>query len=150
VAKNQNEDIVTVDMTDAVTFEPIPKGVPCLGTISEWKAGKSKNEGNKIHCVTTVLEPEKYKNRKIFTDTGIDNEYGKGTMMQIICGALNMSEKDIRSQKKFQIPSSDDMVGQQIAFVSGIRVDKTGQYADQNVLTRIRPGDSYEPAEEAE
>jgi hypothetical protein len=149
MAKEKNEDIVTVDMTDAVTFEVIAKGTPCLGTISEWKTGKSASEGNKIHCVTTVLEPEKYKNRKIFTDTSIDNEYGKGTMMQIIMGALKMSEKDIRT-KKFVIPSSDDMVGQQIAFVTGVRIAKEGSgFSDQNTLTRIRPGESYVPAEPA-
>jgi hypothetical protein len=149
MAKDKNEEaVVTVDMSDAATFECMPKGTPCLGTIVEWKVGKSKNEGNKIHCVTTVLEPEKYKNRKVFTDTGIDNEYGKGTMMQIIMGALEMPEKEIRT-KKFQIPSSDQMEGTQISFVAGIRADKTGQYADQNVLTRIRPSADYKPAEPA-
>jgi hypothetical protein len=149
MAKEKNEDIVTVDMTDAVTFEVIAKGTPCLGTISEWKVGKSASEGNKIHCVTTVLEPAKYKNRKVFTDTSIDNEYGKGTMMQIIMGALGLAEKDIR-KKNFAIPSSEDMQGQQIAFTAGVRVAKEGSgFSDQNVLTKIRPGETYTPAEPA-
>ena len=149
MAKKDDENIVTVDMTDAATFELIPKGTPCLATISEWKTGKSASEGNKIHCVATVLDPVKYKNRKVFTDTSIDNEYGKGTMMQIIMGALEMAEKDIR-KKNFSIPTSDDMVGTQIAFVAGVRVAKEGSgFSDQNVLTKIRPSADYIPAEPA-
>jgi len=148
VAKNTSEDIVTVDMTDAITFEPIPKGTKCLGVIQKWTLGKSAKESRMVSCEVAVVEPDKYKNRKIFDNISLDNEYTKARAMQIIMAALKMEEKDIR-QKKFVMPSSDDMVGQRLAFVAGIQVDKDGQYPDKNVMGKLQSEDSYSPAESA-
>lgn len=140
----KDEGKVTVDMTKAKTIEPIPTGVNCLVAITKWDKTTAKASGvDKIHIEETVVEPEMFKGRIFFDDINLENEYTLGRLLQTLV-ATGMDEKDIRTSK-FEVPSSEQMLGKTLCVTSKIQVAKPGSgYTDQSKATKLCLSEKYE------
>ena len=133
---------VTVDMSDAKTFEMIPAGINLRLVVSKWEIGKTE-KGNVVHAGLTALEPAIYKGRNFRDDISLENEYTKGRCMVLLMAALEKTEKEIRV-KGYQIPDENTMVGKQLAATTGIQQPKEdSQYGPKQVLNRYRVADKY-------
>ena len=136
---------ISLDMTKAITMEPLPDNTKLLCVVSKFEPKQSARGNPSIHVELTVVKPEEpgYVNRKLFDDINLENEYTLGRLLNLLKG-VGMSEEDIRKPDFKLIP--EDVVGLQCAVAVGVR--KSEQYGDRNTIKRVRPAESY--GEEAE
>lgn len=132
---------ISLDMTKAITMEPMPDNTEVLCAVSAWEVRRSAAENRTLHVEMTIIKPEEagYKGRKLFDDINLQNEYTLGRLLNHLKG-LGFSEEDIR-KPDFVLPKTEDMLGLQTAVVVGVR--KSDRYGDRNTIKRSRPADTY-------
>lgn len=135
----------TLDMSKAISFEPLAKGVPYLLGVSKWKYGQSAN-GPKIDVEFTVMRPEDkgIKGRKVAESVSLMNEYTLGrfkTWVKVLTGA-----KDDDFTASYKPPSEEDMMGLQMGAWLGVR--ESAQFGDRNTVARVFPVAQYDEVAE--
>ena len=134
---------ISLDMTKAITMEPLPDNTRVLCAVSAFEPRTSGRGNPSIHVELTVIKPEEpgYVNRKLFDDINLENEYTLGRLLNLLKG-VGMPEEAIRKPDFKLIP--EDIVGLQCTVTVGIR--KSEQYGDRNSIKRVRPAEAYEVA----
>lgn len=135
---------ISLDMTKAITMEPLPDNTRVLCAVSAFDLRKSARGNPSAHVELTILKPEEpgYLNRKLFDDINLENEYTLGRLLNLLKG-LGMPEDDIRKPDFKLIP--EDIVGLRCTVICGVR--KSEQYGDRNSIKRVRSADSFEAVE---
>lgn len=135
---------ISLDMTKAVTMEPMPDNTKVLCAVSKFELGKGP-KGPKVHVELTVLKPEDagFLNRKLFDDINLQNEFTLGRLLNLLKG-LGIPEEEIR-KSDYKLPPEEDVVGMQCTITVGIR--KSDTFGDRNSIKRVRPASAYETAE---
>lgn len=136
------EEDITLDMTTAKTFEPLPTDRPYLAAISAWKTGKSAKGDLKLHYELSVLQPEEFANRKVIVDNSLVEEYNLGRLQTNLIQGFEFPEAEVKS-KTFKLPKSDDMLGQQCTLFVRTQEDPTGQYNPKSVIRKLAPASAY-------
>jgi len=121
-------------------MEPMPDNTKVLCAISGWEGGQSAAGNPSVHVEATVVKPETagIKNRKLFDDINLENEYTLGRLLTLLKG-VGWSEEEVRAMKA--LPEFDDVNGLQFCCVVGIRASE--QYGDRNTMKRILPASAY-------
>lgn len=141
------EGEITIDMTAAKTFEPLPTDRPYLVTVSDWKLGLSAAKKKKLHVVVAVSEPKEFEGRKITTDLNIEEEYNLGRLQTMLINGFGFPENKVKVSN-FKLPTSEEMVGLQATLFVRTQTDATGQYPDKSVANRWKTAAAYKaPAE---
>ena len=111
---------ISLDMTKAITMEPLPDNTRVLCAVSALEPRTSGRGNPSIHVELTVIKPEEpgYVNRKLFDDINLENEYTLGRLLNLLKG-VGMSEEAIRKPDFKLIP--EDIVGLQCTVTVGIR-----------------------------
>ncbi len=145
MVKGKGEPI-SLDMTKAVTMEPMEDNTKVLCAVSTLEIRKSSKGNPMAHVELTVIKPEEpgIVNRKLFDDINLDNEYTLGRLLNLLKG-VGLSEEEIRKPDFKLIP--EDIVGLQCTVTVGIR--KSEQFGDRNSIKRVRTAEAYEAGEEA-
>lgn len=135
---------ISLDMTKAVTMEPMADNTKVLCAVSMFELRKSSKGNPMAHAELTVIKPEDpgIVNRKLFDDINLDNEYTLGRLLNLLKG-VGMSEEEIRKPDFKLVP--EDIVGLQCTVTVGIR--KSEQFGDRNSIKRVRPAEAFEAAE---
>jgi hypothetical protein len=144
VEEDQNEGLeeeITIDMTDAKTFEPLPEKRPLLSAVSAWKLGKGP-KGAKIHVELTVKKPDELANRKVMEDISLTNEWTKGRYQTLLL-ALGFNEAKVKSPKH-TVPKEEDILGMELTLFVNTQHSET--YGDRSRIGRMRPAASYTEA----
>lgn len=136
------EEDITIDMTKAKTFEPLPTDRPFLAAMSAWKTGKSAKDTKKLHYELTVSQPEEYANRKVIVDQSLEEEYNLGRLQTMLINGFGFPEAEVKSET-FKLPKSDDMLGQMTTIWCRTQTDPTGTYADKSVIRRFALASVY-------
>ena len=134
-----DEEEISIDMTQAKTFEPLPEKQPYLAMVHKWKPGKTAN-GRKLDYGFTVSEPEQFKNRKIEESLSLENEYTLGRLQTILVKGLGFPEDEVKT-KTFKLPKEEDVIGLQATIWCRTRKDDT--YGDRSTINRFAPAESY-------
>lgn len=137
----QIEEDISLDMSKAKTFTPLPEKIPYLVAVSKWVSGRTAN-GRKMDYELTVLKPKEHENRKLPESVSLENEYTLGRFQTMLL-ALGYPEDAVKS-KKFQVPKSNDIMGMQCTIFA--RTRKSDQYGDRSVVSRFLPAAQYETA----
>lgn len=142
--KGDKGEPISLDMTKAITMEPMPDNTKVLCAVSMLEIRKSSKGNPMAHVELTVVKPEEpgYSNRKLFDDINLDNEYTLGRLLNLLKG-VGMSEEAIRKPDFKLIP--EDIVGLQCTVTVGVR--KSDTFGDRNSIKRVRPAEAYETAE---
>ena len=138
------EEEISIDMTQAKVFEPLPERKPLLAAVSKWKYGRTPN-GRKLDYEFTVVEPSELANRKVQESVSLENEYTLGRFQSILL-ALGLSEDEVKS-KTFKAPKEEDMLGLQSTIFC--RTRKSDVYGDRSNVSRFRPASAYKEVTEA-
>ncbi len=140
---------VTVDMTDAVELGPLDADVPYVFAISKWDYGKGPSGDPKVDAAFDVVKPEGISG-KVFDSINITNPNTKTRAINILAVVGGFGTKEeIKAQKKFKYPPTEDMLGRQFGAWTKIQVDKNDQYPDKSVIKRVFNPDDYEKISEA-
>jgi len=144
MAKGEQAGTVSLDMTTAITMEPMPDNTKVLCAVSKMDLGQGP-KGRKVHVEVVVMKPAEagFLNRKLFDDINLENEYTKGRLLNLLKG-LGMTEEEIR-KPDFKL-EPENLLGLQCTIWVGIR--KSEQYGDRNSIKRVRTAEAY--SEEAE
>ena len=134
-------DEMSVDMTQAKTFEPLPERKALLASVSKWQYGKTEN-GRKLDYAFTVVEPTELANRQVPESLSLENEYTLGRFQNILI-ALGIPEKEVKV-KNFKLPAEDDMLGLQATIFC--RTRHSDVYGDRSQINRFRPATAYKEA----
>ena len=132
------EEDISIDMSQAKTFEPLPERKPFLAAVSKWIYGRTAN-GKKLDYEFTVLEPSELTNRKVPESLSLENEYTLGRFQQMLI-ALGYSEDEVKS-KTFKLPKEEDMLGKQATVFCRTRKSET--FGDRSNINRFRPATAY-------
>jgi len=130
---------VHVDFSKAKVLEPMPAGGPYLSALSAFEYGKSAEGNDKVHVELTVVGPEEFKNRKLFDDISLVNEFTLGRLMNLLV-ALGEKKEDI-TKPGYKIPEPDELMGRQAAVWVSIRESEV--YGDRNQIKRLKPASAY-------
>lgn len=141
MTKNVVPDEMSVDMTQAKTFEPLPEKKALLASVSKWKYGRTEN-GRKLDYEFAVAEPTELANRKVNESLSLENEYTLGRFQNILL-ALGIPEKEVKV-KNFKLPPEDDMLGLQATIFC--RTRHSDVYGDRSQINRFRPATAYKEA----
>jgi len=142
------EEDITIDMTVAKTFEPLPTDRPYLIAVSAWKPGRTapkegETEGNrKLHYELTVVQPVEFANRKVIVDQSLEEEYNLGRLQTMLINGFSFPEEEVKG-KTFRLPKISDMLGLQCVIFVRTQTDPSGQYSDKSVVRRFAPASSY-------
>ena len=143
VEEEGEEEAITLDMTKAKTFSPLPvEKNPYLMSVSGWKPGNTAN-GKKIDVEWTVLAPKDFADRKVTESYSLENEFSLGHLQSELL-ALGFPEEQVKG-KGFKLPKAEDIIGLQATVWVGIRKDKTGNYGDRNGINRLALSSAYKP-----
>jgi len=134
-------DEMSIDMTQAKTFEPLPEKKALLASVSKWLYGRTEN-GRKLDYEFTVVEPSELANRKVNESLSLENEYTLGRFQTMLI-ALGIPEKEVKV-KNFKLPSEDDMLGLQATIFC--RTRHSDVYGDRSNINRFRPATAYKEA----
>jgi len=135
---------VTVDMTDAKELGPLDSTIPYVFAISKWDYGKGPSGDPKVDAAFDVVKPEGI-NQKVFDSINLINPNTKTRAINILAAVGGFGTKEeIKSQKKFKYPPTEDMLGRQFCATVGTQVDKAGQYADKSIIRRAMSVDQYD------
>jgi len=134
-------DEMSIDMTQAKTFEPLPERKPLLASVSKWLYGRTEN-GRKLDYEFTVAEPSVLANRKVNESLSLENEYTLGRFQNMLV-ALGFPEDKVKV-KNFKLPAEDDMMGLQATIFC--RTRHSDVYGDRSQITRFRPASAYKEA----
>lgn len=133
---------ISIDMSQAKTFEPLPPDRPYLVALSAWKPGRSSNGNKKLHYEFTVVEPSEFANRKLIEDLSLENEYTLGRLQQILL-ALGFPEETVKANN-FKLPKEDEVMGMQCMVRT--RIQPSEQYGDRSRIRQLRPATAYKEA----
>jgi hypothetical protein len=136
------EEDITIDMTQAKTFEPLPTDRPFLVAMSAWKTGKSAKGTAKLHYELTVSEPKEFANRKVIVDQSLEEAFNLGRLQTMLIDGFGYPETSVKS-KTFRLPKSDDMLGQMTTIWCRTQTDPSGAYADKSVVRRFALASVY-------
>jgi len=139
-----DEEEISIDMTQAKTFEPLPERKPYLAAVSKWQYGRTAN-GRKLDYEFTVVEPSEFANRKVPESLSLENEYTLGRFQTMLL-ALGLPEEQVKS-KTFKAPKEEDMLGMQATIFCRTRKSET--YGDRSNINRFRPASAYEEVTKA-
>jgi len=131
-------DEVVLDMTKAKTLEDLPDGGPYLASCSKMGLAKSQAGNDCAKVELTIMEPEKYQNRKMFDTISLDNENTLGRLKTLLIG-LGDSEDEVNSAKFKFVP--EDYVGRRCAVWNKSQAD--GAFKGQPRISRVRPESAY-------
>ncbi len=138
------EQPISIDMTKAVSMEPMPDNtqVLCRCDILDVRASKASGERT-AHVELTVTKPDApgIINRKLFDDINLSNEFTLGRLLNLLKG-FGISEEEIRKPDFVLVP--EDIIGLECMVVVGIR--KSQQYGDRNSIKRVALAEAYEAA----
>lgn len=123
----------------------MPAPGPYLAALSAFEYGKSAEGNDKVHVELTVVDPDAYKNRKLFDDINLENEFTMGRLMNLLV-ALGES-KEAMVKPGYKIPDPDKLMGKQVTVSVSIRESET--YGDRNQIRRLRPASAYKKEESA-
>lgn len=135
------EEDISLDMSKAKTFTPLPINIPFLVSLSKWVPGRTE-KGRKMDYELTVIKPEEYANRKLPESVSLENEYTLGRYQTMLL-ALGFPEEEVKS-KKHKVPKSNDILGMQCTVYT--RVRKSDAYGDRSVVSRFLPAANYDAA----
>ena len=141
------DEPISIDMTKAVSMEPMPDNTQVLCRLDVLKVGASKASGARTaHVELTVTKPDApgIINRKLFDDINLLNEFTLGRLLNLLKG-LGMSEEEIKKEDFVLIP--EDLIGLECAVTVGVR--KSDQYGDRNTIKRVKPAETYGATAEA-
>lgn len=134
---------ISIDMTQAKTFEPLPERKALLATCSKWKYGRTPN-GRKVDYEFTVVEPTELANRKVQESVSLENEYTLGRLQTILL-AVGFDEAEVKV-KNFKPPKEEDMLGLQATIFC--RTRHSDVYGDRSQVSRFRPAAAYKEVAE--
>ena len=135
---------VSIDMTKAVSMEPMPDNTQVLIRCDVLDIRGSKASGQRTaHVELTVIKPDApgIINRKLFDDINLENEFTLGRLLNLLKG-FGMTEEEIRKPDFVLVP--EDIMGLEAMVVVGIR--KSDRYGDRNSIKRVAPAEAYEAA----
>jgi len=138
----EEEEDITLDMTTAKTFEPLPTDRPYLVAVSTWKTGKSAAGKLKLHYEMSVVQPEKFANRKVITDLNLEEEYSLGRLQGMLSKGFGFPEDQVKG-KDFKLPKAEDMLGLQATLFVRTQTDPAGVYSDKSVVNRWALASAY-------
>ena len=141
IDEGEEEEEISLDMTQAKTFEPLPERKALLAAVSKWKYGRTAN-GRKVDYEFTVVEPSELANRKIPESLSLENEYTLGRFQQILM-ALGWTEESVKAAD-FKAPKEADMLGLQATIFC--RTRRSDTYGDRSNIARFRPAAAYKEA----
>ena len=133
---------ISIDMTKAVSMEPMPDNTQVLTRCDVLDIRGSKASGARTaHVELTVVKPDApgIINRKLFDDINLVNEFTLGRLLNLLKG-FGMTEEEIRKPDFVLIP--EDIIGLECTVVVGIR--KSDRYGDRNSIKRVSPAEAYE------
>jgi len=137
---------VTVDMTDAVELGPLDDSQPYVFAISKWDYGKGPSGDPKVDAAFDVVKPEGI-NQKVFDSINLTNPNTKTRAINILAAVGGFgSKEEIKKQKKFKYPPTEDMLGRQFGASVKTQIDPNNQYPDKSVLRRVFTVEDYEKA----
>lgn len=137
---------ITVDMTDAVELGPLDADVPYVFAISKWDYGTGPSGDPKVDAAFDVVKPEGI-NQKVFDSINIVNPNTKTRAINILAAVGGFgSKEEIKNQKKFKYPPTEDMLGRQFGARVKTQVDPNNQYPDKSVIRSVFTTDEYEKA----
>ena len=146
MAKGDKGEPISLDMTKAVTMEPMPDNTKVLCAVSVLDPTRKSAKGNpSAHVELTVVKPDGpgFLNRKLFDDINLENEFTLGRLLNLL-KAVGLPEEEIRKPDFKLIP--EDIVGLQLTVTVGVR--KSDQFGDRNSIKRMRPAEAYESGAE--
>ena len=135
---------ISIDMTKAVSMEPMPDNTQVLCRCDVLDVRGSKASGAKTaHVELTVVKPDApgIINRKLFDDINLENEFTLGRLLNLLKG-FGLTEDEIRKDNFVLVP--EDIIGLECTVVVGIR--KSDRYGDRNSIKRVAPAEAYEAA----
>ena len=132
----------TVDMTKAITMEPLSPDIPYLCMVSAFDLGESGAGQPKAHLELSVIKPEVpgVKGRKLMDDINLVNEYTLGRLKTFL-KAIGIPEEKFNVANFDLEKESADFVGAQVTTYLGIR--RSDQYGDRNTIRRLAPASTY-------
>lgn len=139
--RETEEEEISIDMTQAKTFEPLPERKALLAAISKWKYGRTLN-GRKVDYEFTIIEPSELANRKVQESVSLENEYTLGRLQNILI-AVGFSEDEVKV-KNFKCPKEEDMLGLQTTIFC--RTRHSDVFGDRSQVSRFRPAAAYKEA----
>ena len=137
----KTDEPISIDMTKAVSMEPMPDNTQLLCRLDVLDVRASKASGARTaHVELTVTKPDApgIINRKLFDDINLTNEFTLGRLLNLLKG-LGMSEDEIKKADFVLVP--EDLIGLECAVTVGVR--KSDQYGDRNTIKRVRPAETY-------
>lgn len=137
IVEDSNE--ITIDMSNAKTFSPLPEKRPFLVSVSKWKTGKSAKGALKIDTELTVVKPSDYANRKVPESISLENEWTKGRYQTMLI-ALGLNEADVKSNKH-RVPKEQDILGEQLTIY--VRTQSNDTYGERSRISRMLPASAY-------
>lgn len=135
---------ISIDMTKAVSMEPMPDNTQVLCRCDVLDIRGSKASGQRTaHVELTVTAPDApgIINRKLFDDINLTNEFTLGRLLNLLKG-FGMTEEEIRRPDFVLVP--EDIIGLSCTVTVGVR--KSQQYGDRNSIKRVAPAEAYEAA----
>ena len=138
----RQEAPISIDMTKAVSMEPIPDNTQVLCRCDALDIRGSKASGQRTaHVELTVTKPDApgVINRKLFDDINLTNEFTLGRLLNLLKG-FGMTEEEIRKDNFVLVP--EDIIGLECMVVVGIR--KSDRYGDRNSIKRVSLAEAYE------
>jgi len=134
---------ISIDMTDAKEIGPLDPGWYIL-SIAKFAYGTGPSGDRKVDCEFSVVKPEGI-NQKIFDSINLVNPNTKSRIINVLAGTGEFGTKEeIKANKKFQMPSGDEVIGMQFAARIKTQEDKTGQYSDKSVVQSCMTVAAYE------
>jgi len=133
-------------MTDAVELGPLDDSQPYVFAISKWDYGKGPSGDPKVDAAFDVVKPEGI-NQKVFDSINLTNPNTKTRAINILAAVGGFgSKEEIKKQKKFKYPPTEDMLGRQFGASVKTQIDPNNQYPDKSVLRRVFTVEDYEKA----
>jgi len=134
MAKGDSDELVL----DFSNVGPVPGDKECLTTVAAWEKGTSGAGNPKISARFKILEPEDLKGKVLFQEFSLQPNALFG-----IYNFFKAAFPEEALDKSYKLLPDDDYLGIQVAVRTAVRVDKTGQYADQTVIGKFSPASSY-------
>lgn len=132
---------ITIDMTDAAEIGPLDATIPYIFAISKWDYGEKNGEAN-VAATFDVVKPEGI-NQKVFDTINLINKNTKTRAINILAATGEFGTKeDIKGNKKFQMPKTEEMMGLQ--FGATVKTRGSEQFGDRSEIRRCFTVEVYE------
>ena len=131
---------VVVDLTKAITLEPLPAGGPYLASVSKFETGESKEGASKVHIELTVVEPTELARKKLFDDINLENEYTIGRLKTFLTAA-GEDEKDLKKKLTLSDSFCEGMIGRQVAVF--VKIDSSPTWRGMARISRVAKAEVF-------